>query len=247
MRPGRLTLQFMLVLCLLPIVGLSVAGFLNYLKFERLLISNVAARYDGVLRDLVLAIGNSLEEGLTLDTTRSTEQLIRRSAGQFDGAFDLFVADGEGVLLYTTRPSAEGQDGAGFEGGVTRLEAPAPGDILHTVDPGQEFTARTPILQGGTPVGMLLLSHKGGDVAARLDETSSRLVDALLGSLLPVVPLLVLGTVWVLGRIEGRIEERGETLQEASGPGAPKPASPDPLVQAVWKIGQETAKPGKPA
>ena len=104
MRPGRLTIEFIFVLCLLPIIGLSAAAFLNYLKFERLLTSSAAARYDAVLRDLVLAIENSLEEGLTLGTTRSTEQLIQRSVSQFEGAFDIFVTDGDGALLYTTRP-----------------------------------------------------------------------------------------------------------------------------------------------
>lgn len=245
MRPGRLTIQFIFVLCLLPIVGLSVAGVLNYLKFERLLTSNVAARYDAVLRDLVLAIGNSLEEGLTLGTTRSTEQLIQRSVSQFEGAFDLFVTDVDGVLLYTTRPSAEGQESAAFEEGVTELEIPTPGDVLHTFDSGKEFLARMTILQNGQPAGMLVLSHDGGDVMRDLDETSSQLINALFGSLLPVIPLLVLGTVAVLGRIEGQIAKRNETLQQASNPESPQPVSPDPLVQAVWRIGQEMARAGK--
>lgn len=245
MRPGRLTIEFIFVLCLLPIIGLSAAAFLNYLKFERLLTSSVAARYDAVLRDMVLAIGNSLEEGLTLGTTRSTEQLIQRSVSQFDDAFDIFVTDGDGAILYTTRPSPEEQDSAGFEDGVTELEAPTPGEILHTFDPGQEFTARTAILQNGRPVGMLVLSHDGGDVSRDLDETPSHLIFALFGSLLPVIPLLVLGSVAVLGRIEGQIAKRSETVQQASNPQAPKPESSDPLVQAVWKIGQETATSGK--
>lgn len=245
MRPGRLTIQFIFVLCLLPIVGLSVAGVLNYLKFERLLTSNVAARYDAVLRDLVLAIGNSLEEGLTLGTTRSTEQLIQRSVSQFEGAFDLFVTDDDGVLLYTTRPSAEGQESAAFEEGVAEFEIPTPGEVLHTFDSGEEFSARMAILQSGRSVGMLVLSHDGGDVMGDLDETSSHLVNALLGSLLPVIPLLVLGTVAVLGRIEGQIAKRSDTLHQASEPEAPEPASPDPLVHAVWKIGQAMAKAGK--
>ena len=245
MRPGRLTVQFIFVLCLLPVVGLSVAGFLNYLKFERLLTSNVAARYDAVLRDLVLAIGNSLEEGLTLGTTRSTEQLIQRSVSQFEGAFDLFVTDVDGLLLYTTRPSAEEQGSAAFEDGIAELDAPAPGDVLHAFESGEDFSARMTILQNGRPVGMLVLAHDGGEVMGDLEETSSHLVNALLGSLLPVIPLLVLGTVAVLGRIEGQITKRSETLHQASEPQAPKPASPDPLVQAVWKIGQEIAKAGK--
>ncbi len=245
MRPGRLTIQFIFVLCLLPIVGLSVAGVLNYLKFERLLTSNVAARYDAVLRDLVLAIGNSLEEGLTLGTTRSTEQLIQRSVSQFEGAFDLFVTDVDGVLLYTTRPSAEEQDNAAFEEGVAELEIPTPGDVLHTFGSGEGFSARMAILQNGRPVGTLVLSHDGGDVMGDLDETSLHLVNALLGSLLPVIPLLVLGTVVVLGRIEGQIAKRSETLHQASEPEAPEPASPDPLVHAVWKIGQEMANARK--
>jgi hypothetical protein len=245
MRPGRLTIQFIFVLCLLPVVGLSVAGVLNYLKFERLLTSNVAARYDAVLRDLVLAIGNSLEEGLTLGTTRSTEQLIQRSVSQFEGAFDIFVTDGDGVLLYTTRPSQEEQESAGFDEGIMELETPTPGDVLHTYDPGQEFTARTAVLQNGRPVGMLVLSHDGGDVERDLAETPSHLAFALFGSLLPVIPLLILGTVAVLGRIEGQIAKRSETVQRASNPQAPEPESSDPLVQAVWRIGQETVKPGR--
>ena len=245
MRPGRLTVEFIFVLCLLPIIGLSAAAFLNYLKFERLLTSSAAARYDAVLRDLVLAIENSLEEGLTLGTTRSTEQLIQRSVSQFEGAFDIFVTDGDGVLLYTTRPSPEEQESAEFDEGVTELLIPAQGDVLHTFDPGQEFTARTAVLQNGVPVGMLVLSHDGGDVARDLDETPSHLAFALFGSLLPVIPLLILGTVAVLGRIEGQIAKRSETVQRASNPEAPEPESSDPLVQAVWRIGQETVKSGR--
>ena len=90
---------------------------------------------------------------------------------------------------------------------------PAQGDVLHTFDPGQEFTARTAVLQNGVPVGMLVLSHDGGDVARDLDETPSHLAFALFGSLLPVIPLLILGTVAVLGRIEGQIAKRSETVQ----------------------------------
>ena len=245
MRPGRLTIEFILVLCLLPIIGLSAAAFLNYLKFEQLLTSSAAARYDAVLRDLVLAVENSLEEGLTLGTTRSTEQLIQRSVSQFEGAFDIFVTDGGGVLLYTTRPSPEEQKSAGFDEGVTELVPPEPGDVLHTFEPGQEFTARTAVVQSGRPVGMLVLSHDGGDVARDLDATPSHLAFALFGSLLPVIPLLILGTVAVLGRIEGQIAKRSETVKQASSPQAPKPESSDPLVQAVWKVGQETVKPGR--
>ena len=247
MRPGRLTIEFIFVLCLLPIVGLSAAGFLNYLKFERLLTSTVATRYDAVLRDLVLAIGNSLEEGLTLETTRSTEQLIERSTSQFEGAFDLFVTDGEGRLLYTARLSRDEEEGTLFDDGVTKLETPAPGDVQHTFDPGQEFTARAAILQDGRSVGMLVLSHDGGDIMRDLDDVSSNMAFALLTSLLPVVPLLVLGTLVFLGRIEGQIGKRIEAVQQASDPGVPEPASDDPLVRAVWRIGQETANPRKDA
>ncbi len=245
MRPGRLTIEFIFVLCLLPIIGLSAAAFLNYLKFERLLASSVAARYDAVLRDLVLAIENSLAEGLTLGTTRSTEQLIQRSVSQFEGAFDVFVTDGDGVVLYTTRPSPEGQESVGFGDGVTGLETPTPGDVLHTFDSGQEFTAWTAILQNGRPVGMLVLAHDGGTVRQDLEETPSQLGFALFGSLLPVIPLLILGSVGVLGRIEGQIAKRSETVQRASKADAPRPESSDQLVQAVWRIGQEMAKTGK--
>ncbi|MXY34169.1 MAG: hypothetical protein F4Y60_08800 [Boseongicola sp. SB0664_bin_43] len=245
MRPGRLTIEFIFILCLLPVVGLSAAGFLNYLKFERLLTSSVAARYDAVLRDLAFAIGNSLEEGLTLGTTRSTEQLIQRAVSQFDGAFDIFVTDGEGVLLYTTRPAAEEQERAANGEGVAGIEVPSPGEVQHTFDPGQDFVARTAILQQDRPVGILVLTHDSGDVAKDLDATPSQLILALFASLLPVIPLLILGSVGVLGRIEGQISKRSKTVQLASKTDAPEPESPDPLVQAVWRIGQEMAKVGR--
>lgn len=229
-RPRGLTLRILAILLFLPAAGLLAAGALNYLKFQRILTETAAARYDPVLRELVHAIDNSLGEGLTLASTRTTENLIERSMNQFGGAFNLVVHDMDGTELFSTFRDDESRAGAGF------AQPPAPGKVEHDFSVEDVFTGRMPILQNGKPVGVLSLSHDATEARVAMSDLDRQLMRAGVIAVLPIVPVLILVTLIILGRIEGRIHGRSQAITRAAQPGSPDPGTSDPLVHAIWRI-----------
>lgn len=243
-RPGKLTMQVLAVLLLLPMAGIAAAGALNFLKFERVLITTAAARYDPILHELVRAIGDSLGEGLTLASTRTTEQLIERSAAQFDGAFHLTVQDTDGAVLFTTWPDDENH------GTVTPalpdLPALSPAETRHVFAQEDRFVTQMAIFQNDAPIGVLTLSHDATAVRSTLPGLARRITDAGVFSVIPALALLALLVLIVLGRIEGRFHNRRAAVEGVGNPDSPYPGSFDPLVRTVWRIGrvgEDTAAP----
>ncbi len=238
-RPRGLTLRILAILLLLPVVGVFAAGALNYLKFERILTETVAARYDPVLRELVRAIGDSLGEGLTLASTRTTEHLIERSVAQFGGAFDLVVHDMDGTVLFSTLSDNRGGDGE------ISVEIPPPGEISHDAGDPDRFNGRMTILQNGLPVGVLALSHEATRASEAMPDLIRQLGRASIVTLVPVVPVLILVTLVIFGRIEGRNHIRKLAVDRAAQVDSPDPGSSDPLVHSIWRISWPSAVQGR--
>jgi len=234
-RPRGLTLRILAILLFLPVAGLMAAGALNYLKFERILTEAAAARYDPVLRELVRAIGDSLGEGLTLASTRTTENLIERSVTQFDGAFDLVVHDSDGTRLFGTLEGG----GDGFAG------LPAPDEIHHDTDAPDRFTGRMSIMHDARPVGVLSLYHDATEARKAMPDLTRQIGRAGVVAVLPVLPVLILVTLVVLGRIEGRTHDRRLAIDLAARPDSPDPGTSDPLVQAIWRLSWPSAGQGR--
>ncbi len=237
-RPRALTLRILFILLFLPIAGIFVAGVLNYLKFERILTETAAARYDPVLRELARAIGDSLGEGLTLASTRTTSNLIERSVAQFDGAFDLVVRDLDGRALFSTQV-----DGGSLNGMDIANSLPA-GEIHHESVGRELFTGSIMILQNGIPVGMLSLSHDATEVRNEMPALMRQLWRAGTFALVPVVPILILFTLIIFGRIEGQLHKRRLTVGRAAQADTPDPGSSDPLVQAIWRLSWRSTPKG---
>ena len=238
-RPRGLTLRILAILLFLPVAGLIAAGALNYLKFERILTETAAARYDPVLRELVRAINDSLQEGLTLASTKTTENLIERSVTQFEGAFDLVVHDIDGTALFSTL----GDDGN--NAGTDSASPPPPGEIHHESSGLDRFTGRMTILQDGVPVGVLSLSHDATGAKDALPDLTMQLQRAGAVAVFPVIPLLIIATLIIFGRIEARFHNRTLAIERAAQPDSPDPGATDPLVQAVWRVSWPSAAPGR--
>ena len=231
-RPGGLTLRIIVILAMLPLAGLAAAGVLNFLKFERVFSDTIAERYDPVLRELVRAINDSLGEGLTLASTRTTEQLIKRSEAQFGEAFDLRVSDLDGTVLFSTLPEIADDRVA------PTAEPLPPGEIHHVRTDSGLFVGQMSILQDGQPVGVLSLAHDASEVRKVMPEIEQQLIRAGTVAVLPVLPILVLFALILLGRYEGRIRTREVAIDRAVKPDSPDPGAADPLVHAVWRIGR---------
>ncbi len=242
-HPGGFTLRVLVLMLLLPVAGLAASGTLNFLKFERVLTAAAAARYDPVLRELENAIGKSLEEGLNLASTRTTEHLIDRSVTQFGGAFDLTVKDSSGAVLFTSLPDLPDLSGAQDSRGQSVADFPAAGEIRHVSDTPDRFTAHIAILQNREPVGLLSLSHDTTAVKADLAGLARQIAGAGLLSALVTLPLLVLTGLLILGRIEGGLHGRKAAIDRAGEPAGEDPGPTDPLVRAVWRIGQDANHP----
>ena len=226
-RPRGITTRIVAILVALLTIGTVAAAGLNYLKFERILIETAAARYDPVLRELSRVINDSLRSGLTLESTRTTQQLIDRSAAQFEGAFDLVVRDMEGVRLFGT---------GDFENLPETL--PPPGGILSDFSDPARFVGHMSIIQNGIAVGTLSLSHSADEARATVPVMAQGLRRVVGVSLLPILPLLVIVSVFVLGRIEGRFHSR---ILAVTGMGEFK--SGDPLAEAIQQV-EESINPG---
>ncbi|MXZ54255.1 MAG: ATP-binding protein [Acidimicrobiaceae bacterium] len=203
-RPRGATFKILAIMLIVLTAGLVATAGLNYLKFERILIEIAAARYDPVLRELNRAINNSLNSGVTLASTHSTQQLIDRSAAQFEGAFDLVIRDKDGVVLFGTAAS---------HSPPTTL--PPPDAVLRDFSNSNRFARHMSILQDGIAVGTLSLSFGAEDVMEIIPNMAQEFQRATVASLIFFVPLLVIVTVLVVGRIEGRLHSRMLAVERA--------------------------------
>ncbi len=239
-RPRSMTLRVLAILLFLPIAGVITAGALNFLKFERILTQAASERYDPVLRELARAMNDSLGEGLTLASTRTTKNLIDRSVAQFDGAFDLVVYDIDGTELFTTLENGDSRSGADF------ADPPPPDEIHHDSSGQDHFIGRISILQNGTPVGVLSLSLDATMINEAMPDLIRQLRRAGAIALLPVLPVLALITLVAFGRIEGGMNNQKLAVDRAAQQGSPDPGLSDPLVQAVWRISWPSATQDRP-
>ncbi len=226
-RPRGITFRIVAILLVLLAVGISAAAGLNYLKFERILIETAAARYDPVLRELNRVVNDSLRSGLTLESTRTTQQLLDRSASQFGGAFDLAVRNANGAMLFGTED---------FEGPSKPL--PPQGEIVPDYSDPSRFVGHMSIVQNGVVVGTLSLSHGAEEVRETIPVMERELRRVVVVSLAPLLPLLAIATIFVLGRIEGRFHGR---ILAVTGMGDFK--SSDPLAEAIQQV-EESINPG---
>lgn len=229
-HPGRMTMQVLALLLLLLAAGVTAAGTLNVLKFERVLKTTIASRYDPILRELVRSIGDSLKEGLSLAAIQTTEQLIERSVVQFDRVFDLTVEDLDGEILFTTKSQNIDIDSVN--------SSLRPGQIRHIFVSENHFIAQLAILQNEKPIGVLSLSHDTMEIKGVLPDFTRSIIHAGVISFLAVCPFLILTTLVVFGKLEGRFYHRKRAIDLAKIPASSCPSGSDPLVQAVWSVSQ---------
>ncbi len=229
-RPRGLTLRILAILLFIPAAGLVAAGALNYLKFDRILTEAAAARYDPVLRELARAISDSLGEGLTLASTKTTENLIQRSSTQFEGAFDLIVRDVNGLELFSTFEESGGENVGTF------TQPPPPDEIHHDFSVSDRFVGQISVMQHGEPVGVLSLSHDATKARTAMPDLVRQIRRAGVIAMIPALPLLILATLIMLGRIEGRMHRRKLAVERAARLNSPDPGTSDTLVQAIWRI-----------
>ncbi|MCY4305853.1 MAG: MFS transporter [Aestuariivita sp.] len=192
-RPRVITLRICVILLLMLSAGVATIGALNFIKFERILMNATAERYDPILREVQRTINESLRGGLTLSSTRTTEGVLDRSVADFDDAITLVVKDLEGEVLFRTGDLPDAQ-----------TTVPPFGKIVGDITTGEEFSRSMAIIQDGTPVGTLSLLHNKNVASAGIIKIKEQLEFVSWASLLLFLPLLIIVTTFMVGRIEGR-------------------------------------------
>jgi len=214
---------------MLPTMGVTAAAVLNHLKFEQILTETAAIRYDPLLREMNHAINASLRTGPMLASIRSTQQLIERTAAQFDDDFIVVVHDTRGTVLFGTGTADDAPHHP------PPANVPQAGAVVHDFSDPDRFVAHMAILQDGVTVGNLSLSHSTEAIMHQIRETGTELWRAVVVALVPALPLLMLVTVVMIGHIEGRFYGRLGALL-ATGDFR----HGDPLVDAARRIQRST-------
>ncbi|WP_136661312.1 ATP-binding protein [Nitratireductor sp. XY-223] len=194
-RPRGITFRIVTILSVVMTVGLIAAAELNYRKFKDVLVEVSAARYDPEIRKLKLAIESSLVSGLPLESIRTTQQLIDRSATQFEDPIDLAVRDSEGSILFSTADSGRLQE-----------KPPLQNELVRDFGDPDRFVVHASIMHDGAAVGTLSLSHSAAEAMAALPGR----LELHKEMLYPLICVLLWVGVAVpfFGRIEGQFHFR---------------------------------------
>ena len=196
-------LGFFLGFVVLTGFGIGAVVVLNFLKFESLFTKTVAARYDPVLRELHHAINESLRDGLTLASTRSTQDLLDRASEQFEDGFVLVVRDADSTVLFQTG-----------EIGQPLISLPTDGDIQPESVGADRFIRHMSIMQNGTVVGTISLSHHQVDIVREITAMRQELEDdALFTFSLSLIPMFFLAIAMAF-HIKRRFSQKADILED---------------------------------
>ncbi len=221
-RPQGITFQILAVLLVLVTASIAATAVLNYIKFERILTDATAARYDPVLREVDRSIAESLLSGLTLSSTLTTQTLLDRSTRQFGQEFSLTVYDLDGTPLFHSGAASPG---------------PAPKTIPEidqiTSDSSQlgQYVRQAAITQDGVIVGSIALSHSVDGASWDINAVREELQTAGIVAIVPFLPLLLALTVFMIGRIEGRLHAGMIAVERVS-----KTHSDQNPVEGIWRV-----------
>ncbi|MCY4153032.1 MAG: MFS transporter [Aestuariivita sp.] len=219
-RPRSITFQILAVLLVLVTASVASTAVLNYIKFERILTNATAARYDPVLREVDRSIGESLLRGLTLSSTQTTQTFLERSTQQFGQNFSLTVHDLDGATLFHSGEAVLAPD-----------TVPAIGEIMSGSSQPDQYVRHAAITQNGVIVGTITLSHPTTEASWDIEEVSDELETAAIISLVPFLPLLLVLTILMIGRIEGRLHAGMLAVERASE----KLTAQNP-VEGIWRV-----------
>ncbi|MCY4301040.1 MAG: MFS transporter [Aestuariivita sp.] len=219
-RPRGITFQILFLLLFVIVAGIGSTAALNFIKFERILNNATAARYDPVLRELERTIEESLRGGLTLSSTRTTQQLLERSVAQFDDRFILVVRDGDGEVLFATDEPAD-----------LKVPIPPPHEIASDGSDANRFLRTMSISQEDVVVGTVSLSHDPSVSTDAISEIENELRVAALVAVIPFLPLLIILAVFMIGRIEGRFYGGMLAIDTAV-----RTLGSSTLISEIWRI-----------
>ncbi|MCY4149265.1 MAG: ATP-binding protein [Gammaproteobacteria bacterium] len=226
-RISGLSLWVVMVMIVLTCAGLAMAATLNYLKFQDIMIDTASARYDPVLHEVERSISVSLESGVPLSSLVSTKNLVERVIDQSRHAFSLIVTDPSGKLLFGTKTED-------YE--LVDDEPPEIGKIRHILDQQGLFLSQKSIVQNDRIAGILTLAYDSTRLQDNFLKVADQLQRAVLYSLIPVLPLLVLVVVLMIGRLEGYFWSRLKFIRDVVQPDKPDPGPGDPLARSIWRL-----------
>jgi hypothetical protein len=222
MRGSSFASRVAILLALLLALACGIVAAMNYLKFEKLLVSQQARVIGIIAADAAEAFERGINLGVRLPGVPGGQALLERALNADADIRRISVADARGHILFDTD---RGRIGADLPPGLLAPGRASPPRAWRATEQGLAWIGVPIVNSFGQAEGALLVGHARTSVAARLDAIALAMLRPTLLVLAVAIPLVVVLT-FVLARPVRRYFDRfGRTIaRDAPGDGPPEPS-----------------------
>jgi hypothetical protein len=227
MRGSSFASRVAILLAMLLALACGIVAILNYLKFEKLLVSQQSRVIEIIAADAAEAFERGINLGVRLQGVPGGQALLERALSRDPDLRRLSVVDARGRILFDTDRGRIGSETApALLPPATASGAPrawrASAQALAWIG--------VPIVNGfGQAEGALLVGHARTSVSARLDAIALAMLRPTLLVLAVAVPFVVAMTFLLARPVRRYFDSFGRTIAREE----PEPGPLDPTLAAL--------------